>query len=121
MRWVSLGFLLGVRFMVRVEFCVPFQRFGNIRSTQPTGLGAYRKPQMRWVSLGFFLGVRFMVRVEFCVPFQRFGSIRSTQPTGLIHYGIKFLNFIKFVLQLVFHTAEPAKDAGIVLWSPISM
>ncbi len=31
-------FLFGVPFTVQAEFCVTFQRFGNIRSTQPTGL-----------------------------------------------------------------------------------
>ncbi len=38
MRWVSLGFLFGVLSLVWVESCVTFQRFGSIRSTQPTGL-----------------------------------------------------------------------------------
>ncbi len=35
--WVSLGFLFDMPFMEKVESCVTFQRFGSIRSTQPTG------------------------------------------------------------------------------------
>ncbi|MCY4553911.1 MAG: hypothetical protein OXC79_09575 [Candidatus Poribacteria bacterium] len=38
-RWVSLGFLFDVASMGQPESCVPFQGFGSIRSTQPTGLG----------------------------------------------------------------------------------
>ena len=41
MRWVSLGFLFGVASLVRVGCCVSFQRFGGIRSTQPTGRYGY--------------------------------------------------------------------------------
>ena len=35
--WVSLGFLFDTPSMEEAESCVTFQRFGSLRSTQPTG------------------------------------------------------------------------------------